>query len=225
MQNKALQFVFTVLFGACFAALSYVGSHRFTLGDRPIPPLGDLLYPTSGIWQQAESIDALPMESKTQAKGLRNGVSVFWDDQHIPHVFAQNEHDMFFAQGYVEASLRLWQMEFTIFAAAGRLSEILGDDLNIQDKILEFDINQRRIGMIYGAENKLQAIENNPEALALLDAYTNGVNTYINSLSYADYPLEYKLLDYQPSPWTNLNSCLLLMAMSKDLTDREFDLE
>ena len=55
-------------------------------------------------------------------------VSVFWDDQLIPHIVAQNEHDMFFAQGYVEASLRLWQMEFTIFAAAGRLSEILGDD-------------------------------------------------------------------------------------------------
>ncbi len=52
-----------------------------------------------------------------------------------------------------------------------------------------------------------------------------GVNAYINSLTYADYPIEYKLLDYQPSPWTNLNSCLLLMAMSKDLTDREFDLE
>ena len=66
---------------------------------------------------------------------------------------------MFFAQGYVEASLRLWQMEFTIFAAAGRLSEILGDDPNLRDKILEFDINQRRIGMIYGAENKLKAIE------------------------------------------------------------------
>lgn len=206
-------------------ALSYLGSHRITLGDGPIPPLGNLLYPTSGIWQQAESIDAIPMESATQAEGLRDDVSVYWDDQYIPHIFAQNEHDMFFAQGYVEASLRLWQMEFTIFAAAGRLSEILGDDPNLRDKILEFDINQRRMGMIYGAENKLQAIKKNPEALALLDAYTNGVNTYINSLKYEDYPLEYKLLDYQPSPWTNLNSCLLLMAMSKDLTDREFDLE
>ena len=111
------------------------------------------------------------------------------------------------------------------FCSGRSISEILGDDPNLRDKILEFDINQRRIGMIYGAENKLQAIEKKPEALALLDAYTNGVNTYINSLRYEDYPLEYKLLDYQPSHWTNLNSCLLLMAMSKDLTDREFDLE
>ena len=128
------------------------------------------------------------MESATQAEGLRDEVSVYWDNQYIPHIFAQNEHDMFFAQGYVEASLRLWQMEFTIFAAAGRLSEILGDDPNLLDKILEFDINQRRIGMIYGAENKLKAIEKNPDALALLEAYTNGVNTHINSLRYEDYP-------------------------------------
>ena len=225
MQNKALQFVLTVLCGACFVALSYIGSYRISLGGHQIPPLGNLLYPTSGIWQQAESIGAIPMKSTTQADGLRDEVSVYWDDQYIPHIFAQNEHDMFFAQGYVEASLRLWQMEFTIFAAAGRLSEILGDDPNLRDKILEFDINQRRMGMIYGAENKLQSIEKNPEALALLEAYTNGVNTYINSLRYEDFPLEYKLLDYQPSSWTNLNSCLLLMAMSKDLTDREFDLE
>ena len=225
MQNKALQFVLTVLFGGFFVALSFTGSHRITLGDGPIPPLGNLLYPASGIWRQAESTDALPMKSITNTKGLRDEVSVYWDDQYIPHICAQNEHDMFFAQGYVEASLRLWQMEFTIFAAAGRLSEILGDDPNLKDKLLEIDINQRRMGMIYGAEKKLEAIEKNPEARTLLDAYTKGVNAYINSLSYADYPLEYKLLDYQPSPWTNLNSCLLLMAMSKDLTDREFDLE
>ena len=225
MQNKALQFVLTVLSGACFIAFSYLGSHRITIGDRPIPPLGNLLYPTSGIWQQADFNEELPIKSMAAAEGLGDEVSVYWDDHYIPHIFAQNEHDMFFAQGYVEASLRLWQMEFSIFAAAGRLSEILGDDPNLQDKILEFDINQRRMGMVYGAENKLKAIEKNPEALALLNAYTKGVNAYINTLTYAGYPLEYKLLDYQPSPWTNLNTCLLLMAMSKDLTDREFDLE
>ena len=225
LQNKALHFVLTVVSGACFIAVTYMGSQRIILGDRPIPPLGKLLYPSTGIWQQAESIDGLPMESMANSEGLQEEVSVFWDDQLIPHIVAQKEHDMFFAQGYVEASLRLWQMEFTIFAAAGRLSEILGDAPDLRDKILEFDINQRRMGMVYGAENKLRAIEQNPEALALLDAYTMGVNAYINSLTYADYPIEYKLLDYQPSPWTNLNSCLLLMAMSKDLTDREFDLE
>ncbi len=85
------------------------------------------------------------------SEGLQEEVSVFWDDQLIPHIVAQNEHDMFFAQGYVEASLRLWQMEFTIFAAAGRLSEILGDAPDLRDKILEFDINQRRMRIVYGA--------------------------------------------------------------------------
>lgn len=208
-----------------FIAFSYLASIRWSIGNTQIPPLGKFLHPQTGIWQQAEPPGNLPIDTLQNVDGLQQEVSIYWDKHYIPHIFAKNEHDMFFAQGYVEASLRLWQMEFTIMASAGRLSEILGDNLNLRDKILEVDINQRRMGMVYGAENKLRAIEDNPEALALLDAYTKGVNAYIESLSYADYPLEYKLLDYSPSSWTNLNSCLLLMAMSKDLTDREYDLE
>jgi penicillin amidase len=114
-------------------------------------------------------------------------------------VFAKNDDDLYLAQGYITAANRLWQMEFQTHAAAGRISEIIGD------AALDYDRTQRRRGMVYAAENALKAMEADPIAAKMVTSYTQGINQYIQSLSYKDLTIEYKLLGYEPEPWTRLN--------------------
>jgi len=86
---------------------------NFQLGV--IPPPGKLLDPFSGFWQNNATRDEIPQE--LAVSGLNGEVTVFWDDRHVPHIFAKNDHDLYFAQGYFTAHDRLWQMEFQIMAA------------------------------------------------------------------------------------------------------------
>ncbi|WP_323787367.1 penicillin acylase family protein [Psychroserpens sp.] len=181
-----------------------------------IPPLGKFLAPTEGIWQN-ETDDAT--SGNISINSLEDYVTVHYDAHLIPHIFAKNDYDLYKAQGYITAKHRLWQMEFQTFAAAGRVSEIIGENG------LDFDRAQRRKGMLFGAENSLKVIKNDPEALKYLEAYSAGVNAYINQLQPEDYPVEYKLLDYQPEAW-NINKTMhLLMYMTDMLCGRDSDLE
>lgn len=181
-----------------------------------IPPLGKFLNPYTGIWQN----DAREKISGQLAlTGFTEPVTIHYDDLLIPHIFAQNDSDLYRAQGYVTAKHRLWQLEFQTYAAAGRLSEIVGEGA------IAYDRQQRRLGMVYGAEQALEKMKDDQETLSYLKAYSDGVNAYINSLGPGQYPVEYKLLDYQPEPWTIKKTALLLMYMTKTLASREHDLE
>ncbi|MEQ9438592.1 MAG: penicillin acylase family protein [Cyclobacteriaceae bacterium] len=182
-----------------------------------IPPLGYFLDPFHGFWQNAESED-LYVDPLLPAQ-VRQPVTVLYDSLMIPHIFAQNETDLYWAQGYVQASHRLWQMEFVTHVAAGRVAEIVGE------RALEFDRRQRRKGLGFAAEHSLQVMQENETAKRITEAYSDGINAYIQSLSYEDYPIEYKLLNYQPEPWTPLKSALLLKYMADDLAGSEDDLE
>ena len=130
------------------------------------------------------------------------------DERLVPHVFASDENDAYFVQGYLHAKYRLWQMEFQAMAAGGQLSKLVGAAALPRDR--EF----RRLGMTYAAEIALHEMEADPIVKAECDAYTNGVNSYIKTLSAAALPVEYKLLDYTPQPWTNLKTALFLKYMS-----------
>lgn len=181
-----------------------------------IPPLGKFLNPHTGIWQN-ETNETVAGE--VTIPGLRDRVTVHYDAQMIPHVFAQNEHDLYKAQGYLTAKHRLWQVEFQTHAAAGRLSETIGE------KALNYDRTERRRGMGYGAEQSMAYMEkNDPETLQLVQAYADGVNAYIDQLTPAEYPVEYKLLDYAPEAWSPKKTALLLMYMTKMLAGRDSDL-
>jgi len=151
--------------------------------------------------------------------GLSAPVEIFYDEALIPHVFAQNDLDLYRAQGYLTAKHRLWQMEFQTHAAAGRVSEFIGADG------LGYDRGQRRKGMVFGAEHALETMKEVAGLEELLDAYRDGVNHYIGQLDPADYPVEYKLLDYAPEPWTKKKTALLLMYMADMLAGGESDLE
>lgn len=181
-----------------------------------LPPLGPFLDPSNGYLALVGS-DKLP-EGNLEIEGLHDEVTIIWDDRRIPHIFAENDHDLYFTQGYVQAFDRLWQMEFQVLAAGGRLSEILGS------RTIKYDKFQRRIGMRFGAENALKVYENDSEMKGILTAYTNGINTYIHSLKKDQYPLEYKILDYAPEDWTLMKTALLYMYMAWELTGRSDDL-
>ena len=185
-----------------------------------VPALGRFLSPQHGFWQNAEPGDHDFNESLA-FPDLKGNAKVYIDDRLVPHVFADNDEDAYFIQGYLHAKFRLWQMEFQTLAAAGRISEKLGND----PRFLRFDREQRRLGMVYAAENALREMEKDPVTLGYTSAYTAGVNAYINSLNNAQLPIEYKLLGYKPEPWSNMKVALFLKQMSKTLAGSDKDLE
>lgn len=182
-----------------------------------LPAVGPLLSPFTGFWQNAESADALVSRDIT-LNGTRQPVTVVFDDMAVPHVFARNDYDAYFAQGYFTARDRLWQMEFQTHAAAGRLSELVGD------KALEFDRYNRRLGMGYGAERMIKAMLADPKSREEVMAYTAGINAWINQLSPATYPIEYKLLGYAPEPWTPIKCAYLQKQLTSTLASGASDL-
>ena len=175
-----------------------------------IPPLGKFLDPFQGFWNNAESRHE-KSDQNIALSGLQGPIDIRFDDHMIPHIFADNNHDLYFAQGYVTAKHRLWQMDFQTRFAAGRLSEVVGS------KAIELDKYQRRMGMMFGAENMTKAMKNDPVSEGTILAYAAGVNAYIKSLKPGDYPIEFKILDYQPEEWKPVNTALLLKLMSATL--------
>lgn len=184
----------------------------------PAPPLGPLLNPASGFWANSAVGEASNQKIVLDDTALSDSVKVYYDELRIPHIFASNNRDLYFAQGYITARDRLWQMEFQTHAAAGRLSEIIGE------RTFEYDRYQRRIGMVYAAERALQGIMEDPESAEVVNAYAAGVNAYIHQLSVAEYPLEYKILNYAPEEWTPLKTALLLKYMTYTLAGNNGDL-
>jgi penicillin amidase len=172
-----------------------------------VPPLLEFLNPFTGFWQNAES-QSIISYSSINLKGTFETVEIKFDDRLIPHVFAKNDHDVYFAQGYVTAMHRLWQMDFQTRYAAGRLSEVVGE------KAIELDRYQRRMGMVYGAEQSMKGMMADPKSKEMVLAYTDGINAYIHSLNAAKLPIEYKILDFTPEDWTPLKCALLLKQMS-----------
>jgi len=196
------------------ATLVYILNHP--LG--PAPALGKFLSPFEGFWQNAENEKKFSDETFS-FPDLKDKVSVVFDERLVPHIFAQNNEDLFYMQGYITAKYRLWQMDIQTQNAAGRVSEVVGE------KALDNDRLQRRIGLQFGAEKAEEFINQDPESKAILTAYCNGVNAYIKSLSPKDYPLEYKLLGYAPEEWKPIKVALLLKNMANMLSVYEFDIE
>ena len=179
-------------------------------GKSKTPRLGYFLSPQMGFWQNAEPTN-LSFDEDVKVKGISATTEVYFDDRLVPHIYAENDADAYYVQGFLHAKFRLWQMEFQTYIAAGRLSEVTGESSLPTDKYL------RRLGLLYGAENSLKQMEANPETKVMMDGYTAGVNAYINQLKPNNIPFEYKLMGYKPEAWTNLKSALFLKLMSFDL--------
>ena len=188
-------------------ALIYLFHHSWGI----VPPLGNVFNPFHGFLQNEESHSAKG-DGELLLTGITDEVVVRYDDNAVPHIFAQNDDDLYFAQGYVVARDRLWQMEFYTLVAAGRLSEVVGD------AALEYDRYNRRIGMARSAATISDRLKSDTVAHQILEAYAAGVNAYISQLSYKDLPVEYKLLNYKPELWSPYKSILMLMNMRNTLS-------
>lgn len=184
----------------------------------PAPAFGSFLSPQHGIWQNAEAANK-DFSQELALPQLKGNANVYFDERLVPHIIADQDEDAYFIQGYLHAKFRLWQMEFSTRAAEGRVSEVIGE------KAVNFDREQRRIGMVYAAENMLKEIEDNEFTKMSVTAYTNGVNAYIESLSKSELPIEYKLLGYEPEKWKNLKTALFIKQMTKTLAYSTDDLE
>lgn len=185
------------------------------MGD--IPALGMFLSPTHGFWKSTFVKEN--RNASIEIKCIKGNATIVYDEIGVPHIFAENEEDLMYAQGFVEAKDRLWQMEFQMYAAAGRLTELVGE------KALSLDRFSRRIGIVRAAENSLKEIEKNPVSKMVIESFTAGVNAYVAQLKDADIPVEYKLIGYKPEKWTPLKCALLMKYMAKDLTYYDTDIE
>jgi penicillin G amidase len=148
------------------------------------------------------------VDGQLTLKGLEQPVTVLRDKFGVPHIFAANEHDLFFAQGYVHAQDRLWQMDVARRAGEGRLSEIFGSET------LQFDKMLRTIGFKEIAESLEQNLH--PESREILQAYADGVNAYINSHR-GKYPIEFDMLNYEPEQWKPVHSLMISRLMAWEL--------
>lgn len=197
------------LFFSTIATIVVFSMLQFKLGQ--LPGLGNFLNPFTGIWQNA-LIPDIPASSTIKLNGLNSEVKIIFNDRAVPHIFADNLQDLYFATGYVMAMHRLWQMEFTTHASLGRISEIVGEDA------VGYDRYMRRMGMTYGAEQMMEAAMEDEAVMLALNAFSDGVNAWISGLKPSQYPFEYKLMGYEPEMWTPMKSLSLGMSISRTLS-------
>ncbi|MBV9669557.1 MAG: penicillin acylase family protein, partial [Acidobacteriales bacterium] len=154
---------------------------------------------------------ALPqIDGTISAPGLSAPVAVARDEHGIPHITAANELDLAYAQGFVTAQDRLWQMDMIRRIAAGDLAEILGA------KYIDHDKRQRYLQIRHTAEVAVAHLD--PETKNIFDAYSRGVNASIASTR-SHLPLEFKLLRYQPRDWSATDSILAGLNMAQMLNE------
>lgn len=208
-QNKSTLWGQFVVLLALTIGIVYALNTKF--GD--IPPVGKFLDPAKGVWQTA-LIPDIPKNETILIPGLLEDVTITYNERGVPHIFAQNDHDLYLAQGYVVARHRMWQMEFSTHAAAGRVSEIVGE------RALNYDRYQRKIGMTFGAEQTYSEILKDEWSTMTVQAYSDGVNAWIGQIDDKTLPFEYKLLDYHPEPWSPLKTAIFFMNMNQTLSFR-----
>jgi penicillin amidase len=148
------------------------------------------------------------------AAGISSPIEVLRDDLGIPTIYADNLEDLFFAQGFVHAQDRFWEMDVRRHITAGRLSEMFGESQIPTDTFL------RTLGWQRIAEQEVSLLSD--RSRRILDAYARGVNAYLDDKSGADLSLEYAVLalqnpDYLPEPWEPADSVAWLKALAWDL--------
>jgi penicillin G amidase len=140
--------------------------------------------------------------------GLYAPVTIVRDRRDIPHVRARNDHDLYFAQGYVEGSDRLFQLDISRRFAYGRLAEVLGP------KALPYDEEQRAVGIEDIARRQLRWLS--PSDRSAIEAYSDGVNA---ALTTQPLPVEFRILLYRPAAWTPKDSLAVAVEASLQLSD------
>ena len=183
----------------------------------PLPVLGPFFDPAAGFWQNSgEGMRVRELDFHLDNAHARG--EIHFDERGIPHIIAGDLAAACFLQGYVNAYDRMWQMDISTRSTEGRLGEILGESMR------ERDLKQLRYGYREIARRATDTIrEQFPEDYAVLQAYADGINAYLDQLDPADYPVEYKLLGHAPLRWSPYRTVLLMKQMSSGLSGRYDD--
>lgn len=164
-------------------------------------------------WKKTSNRYKTQVNGGFKLNGLKDLVEVWRDHWGIPHIYAQNEHDLFYAQGFVHAQDRFWQMEVNRRIGLGKTAAIFGR------KTLEIDRFIHRVGIARAAVNDLAALDT--ESALVLEAYSAGVNAFIRQNK---LPVEFSLLGLQPEPWQPLDTMAYVKLFAWSLSSN-FDLE
>ncbi|RFA36665.1 penicillin acylase family protein [Virgibacillus dokdonensis] len=149
-------------------------------------------------------------EGSIELSVLQQKVDVITDANGVPKILAQNEHDLYVAQGYVQAQYRLFQMDMSRRQASGTISEVAGEAAVDQDKYF------RTLGLRRAAEKSYDLYSN--EAKEVLEAFAKGVNAYMQQAKKDNtLPIEFKLMGFEPEKWTPLDSLTIGKYMAFDL--------
>jgi len=165
-----------------------------------------------GAWQAGRTRFNSKITGKLDLKGLQKPVEVIRDKWGIPHLYAESLSDLAFAQGFVQAQDRLWQMEFQRRLASGRLAEVLGEPVIFIDK------QMRRLQLRRAAHNDYAHLDPQSEEKMVLDRLAEGINAFINTKK---LPLEFSILRYKPETWSAIDSLtwakMMAVAQSTNL--------
>jgi penicillin amidase len=165
-------------------------------------------------WAQEPNVPT----TELKISGLKDKVTVRRDERGIPYIEARNEADLYFAQGYVTAQDRLWQMDLYNRVARGETAEIFGNT------VLEEDKRWRKFGFARVAEETVKTLPQ--ETRSVLENYARGVNAFIAALDDKTLPIEFRILQYRPREWRPENSIVIGKILSDALsTTWQLDLQ
>jgi penicillin amidase len=169
-----------------------------------------VLNPSPGIGVWDETLNSNYTSQVLKIPGLYKPVTVKIDGTGMAHIYAQNDHDLFMAEGYYQASNRLFQMEIQALAASGNLSKYLGPSYIDSDKAMRY------LGLPYNAYNLEIAYKtNHPEFYEIAVAFSQGINSYINS---SGTPFYFKLAGFKPFLWSPYYTLVWEEYMTLSLT-------
>ncbi len=175
-----------------------------------LPPLAKFFDPQRGFLQPATGFTSAAATA-LKIPALQGSVKILLDRRGVPHVFAERVENLPAAVGYLHARERLFQMELIVRSIKGRLAEVAGARALPSDRFFLEN------GFRDAADRAMQAADRSHPAFRALENYTAGINAFIDQLAPADYPLEFKLLDFAPSRWQVQNSAYLLKYMARQL--------
>jgi len=160
------------------------------------------------------------MHGEEIIEGLEEKVEILWDKWGIPHIFANNIYDLYFSQGYIHASHRLWQMETFRRLISGTLSEITGEGSLTSDK------HYREIGLNRIAQRCAKDVEKNKnsEEYQFMQSYISGVNERIQQVQ-NKLPIEFHILDFKPNEWKLEDSFKVISMIEWSLSSWNYPYE
>lgn len=180
-------------------------------GAGPLPPLGPVLNPGTGVWTAASAARPLPHETLHVA-GLQQPVTIIFEVNGTPHIQAATDHDLFWTIGYLQARFRLTQMDLLRRQGEASLSAILGKSSLASDQF------QAMLGLDRAAQRDWQTLPANGPTRQTLQAFSNGVNAWINKAEQSHtLPFMFKLLNYQPQTWTPIDTLVIQGVTTQEL--------